>query len=103
MTMSVETIDDTYSTRHSDSFSVIQRHDPVVYENSLHLDALDSQNVRFFEDNGYLFFPRLFSTKEVSAFSNELEQMSNDDEQKKREQFILEPHSNEVCTIFVFA
>lgn len=95
-----KTINDDYPTRNNDSFQVISRRDPIVYENSLHLDVLDTDEIKFFEDNGYLFFPNLFSTKEITVLSNELERLSHDEELKKQEQFILEPQSGEVRSIF---
>ena len=95
-----KTVNDDYPTRNNDSFQVISRRDPVVYDNLLQLDVLNAQKVKFFEDNGYLFFPNLFSEKEISILSSELERLSRDEELKKQEQFVLEPQSGEVRSIF---
>jgi ectoine hydroxylase len=98
--MSSEMITDLYPTRKNDAFSIMERKDPVVYDNELGLKTLDNEKVKFFANNGYLLFQNLFTEKEVATLFEELERLAYDDETKKQDHVISEPESGEVRSIF---
>lgn len=98
--MDSEVIVDLYPTRKNDSFSVIQRQDPVVYENTLQLEALSKDKTNFFKENGYLFFENLFTRGEIETLETELEKLAHDDHIRKQDFVITEPQSGEVRSIF---
>lgn len=91
---------DSYSTRKNDVFSVMERKDPVVYDNKLDLQTLDDEKTEFFAKNGYLLFQNLFSEREVTILLEELERLAHDDKTRKQDYVISEPESGEVRSIF---
>ena len=91
---------DLYPSRLEDE-NIINRVDPVVYskkmitEHSLNKEQLDS-----YEKNGFIVFPKLFSKDEIKAFKEELKSLESNIELRKKDEFISEPDSNELRTIF---
>ena len=91
---------DLYPSRLEDE-NIINRVDPVVYskkmitEHSLNKEQLDS-----YERNGFIVFPKLFSKDEIKAFKEELKSLESNIELRKKDEFISEPDSNELRTIF---
>ncbi len=95
------TLEDLYPTRQSRSdFVITERKDPVVWDNEIGVSALSDEDLKFFEDNGYLFYKSLFSDQEIKQFYKEIEKMTSDQEAKKTPQYILERNSGEVRSIF---
>ena len=82
-----ETIRDFYPTRKFDKPFIVDRKDPVVYENNLGINILNNDEVNFFEKNGYLFFPHFFTNNDVTAFSSELKRLVTDENKKHGEIF----------------
>lgn len=89
---------DFYPTRMGDHCKMIQRTDPVVWDESFFL--LTKENAKFFEENGFLLFENLFSKTEVKSLFDELKKISHDNSKKKSPQFILEESNKEVRSIF---
>lgn len=91
---------DLYPSR-LENENIINRVDPVVYskkmitEHSLNKEQLDS-----YERNGFIVFPKLFSKDEIKAFKEELKSLESNIELRKKDEFISEPDSNELRTIF---
>lgn len=98
--MSSKTIQDLYPTRFTPSPSIMERKDPIVYPNNLQVNALTKEKVDFFEKNGYLFFKNLFNQNEVNMLKTELEKLANDEKAKNTEQYVTEPESGDVRSIF---
>jgi ectoine hydroxylase len=91
---------DPYPSRMVETPQVLNRIDPVVYPTHGFEGPLTSEQCTFFDQNGYLFIPQLFSEKEVETFFNELQRLSQMPDVKNAKETILEPNSEEVRSIF---
>lgn len=89
---------DFYPTRVGEECKILLRTDPVVCVESF--TTLSEENVKFFENNGYLIFENLFSEKEVNNLFFELKKISLDESKKISPQFILEETHRDVRSIF---
>jgi ectoine hydroxylase len=94
-------LEDLYPTRMAEE-QIIERVDPVVYgtgecagEHSLSPGQLD-----FYERNGYLVVPGVFSREEVESFKEEFVRMAGMETLRHRDEVVLEPDSDEVRSIF---
>lgn len=79
---------------------LIDRKDPVVYTESESNDAVTAEDKNFFEENGFLMYDGLFSLSEIALYDAEFEKMAADPVLNKREEFIKEPGSQVVRSIF---
>ena len=68
---------DLYPSRVAEHASVTPRHDPVVHGTAAQRRAgpLSADELAFFEENGYLFWPSHFSPAEVDRLRRELDTM----------------------------
>ncbi|SDK37050.1 phytanoyl-CoA dioxygenase family protein [Microbulbifer yueqingensis] len=91
--------DDLYPSRVGGREQIIPRQDPVVYHRELPhgLDPLDQEDLRHYEENGYLVFPD-FLPEMVEPIRTEVEVMRT--ELAGRQELVREPQSNELRTIF---
>jgi ectoine hydroxylase len=81
--------------------SIIDRVDPTVYSDvSVGEYSMDNISRKEYEDNGYIVFPNIFNEDEVTEMLNELKYMASNEDLIKNEEFITEPQSNELRTIF---
>ncbi len=81
--------------------SIIDRVDPTVYSDvSVGEYSMDNISRKEYEDNGYIIFPNIFNEDEVTEMLNELKYMASNEDLIKNEEFITEPQSNELRTIF---
>ncbi len=81
--------------------SIIDRVDPTVYSDvSVGEYSMDNISRSEYEDNGYIVFPNIFSEDEVTEMLNELKYMASNEDLIKNEEFITEPQSNQLRTIF---
>jgi len=93
-------MNDLYPSR-LDEERIIERVDPTVYSNiSVGPYSMDNITRKDYEENGYIVFPNVFSEEEVSEMLKELDYMASNEDLKKNEEFIKEPESNELRTIF---
>lgn len=97
-----ELIQDLYPTRKKTSAEIMKRLDPVVYsnKNTSNKKSLSKNQLDFFEKNGFLFFPKLFDSTEIDLMLFELEKLKKNKKLYSSEQFILEPESGNVRSIF---
>ena len=95
-------LEDLYVSRVKDRHEVIARQDPVIYGSARPAkgESLDEKALSRFERNGYLFIEKLFSGEEVQIFAGELERMIRTPEAPRGPQFITEPESGKVRSIF---
>lgn len=91
-------INDRYPTRTNHYECLIERQDPVVYSNNPDGNGfLSTEQLRFFDDNGYLILEGVLQDK-VQTILEELPHL-----QKKlrgREELILEPETDVLRSIF---
>lgn len=90
---------DLYPTRGSEE-KIWQRTDPVIYGESQGEYALKPEEANFFETNGFILFPGFFSEAEVAEFNRAFETLKADRNMMAREEYITEPGSNELRSIF---
>lgn len=95
------TIEDLYPTRGSEE-AILQRPDPVIFGNgeSQGPYSLNPEQLEFYEQNGYLVVPDVFSKAEVECFFAEYQQIAARDDLKDSEEFIREPNSDQPRSIF---
>ncbi len=81
--------------------NIIKRVDPTVYSDiSMGEYSMDNISRKEYEDNGYIVFPNIFNEDEITEMISELDYMASNDDLIKNEEFITEPQSNELRTIF---
>lgn len=91
---------DFYPSR-GEKETIIQRCDPVVYEAQTTSEyALKYEALEKYESNGFLVIPNAFSPEEIEELNSEFEQMAKNPIFATKKEFIVEPDSNELRTIF---
>ncbi|PLY07603.1 MAG: phytanoyl-CoA dioxygenase [Arcobacter sp.] len=91
---------DLYPSR-KEKEQVIERVDKTVYSNkAVGEDSLDNISRKEYEENGFIIFPNAFSEYETKEMLSELEYMASNHELSQNEEFIYEPDSNEIRTVF---
>ncbi|NYT79460.1 ectoine hydroxylase [Alcaligenaceae bacterium] len=94
------TINDLYASRGSRAAAIIARQDPVVYDGGSYADALTSEQLASYENNGFLLLENIFSAQEIQGLLDEIKRMSDDPEIRAMEEAVTEPASDEVRSIF---
>lgn len=80
---------------------IINRIDKTVFsKEKVGTHSLSEEELQSYEKNGFILFPDLFSKEEVEKLKEELIRLSKDKTLQKNEEFIKEPNSNELRTIF---
>jgi ectoine hydroxylase len=80
----------------------LERIDPVVYGKgeSTGPHSLDTEQLKFYEQNGYLVVPNVFSASEVECFIQEYNRLAADPALQGKQELILEPDSEQPRSIF---
>ena len=93
-------MEDLYPSRGLEE-KIIQRCDNTVYSNtSPGKYSLDNISRQIYNENGFIMFPNVFLPDEIKEMIEEMRLMAGNDELLKNEEFITEPESNELRTIF---
>ncbi len=95
--------DDRYPSRFEAEAQIIERRDPVVYDeagDSADSGPLDASQLRFYAENGYLSFDALLPAAELQAALDELQRLRSDEHIKDSEEAVIEPGSRELRSIF---
>ena len=93
-------MEDLYPSRGMEE-KIIQRCDRTVFsEKSVGKDSLDNISKQYYDENGFILFPNLFKSDEVKEMLQEVQIMASNDALIQNEEFIQEPESNELRTIF---
>lgn len=90
---------DLYPTRGSQE-KILDRADPVIHGKGDGTFALSDEEASFYEENGFIVLPEFFSQKEIGSFLEAFERLKNDESLKQKEEYITEPDSDELRTIF---
>lgn len=101
LTEQIRESEDFYPTRGSEE-QLFERVDPVVYgtgEPSGKYSLMQEQ-LGFYEQNGFLVVPGVFSQQEVDALINEYERLVASGELRGKDELILEPDSDQPRSIF---
>lgn len=93
---------DLFPTRLERKLGMFERLDPVVHtpEDRLSDGPLSEDQVREFDERGFLFFDSFFSKDEMDGFIKELQDYEEDEDLKLSEGTILEPGKEEIRSIF---
>jgi len=91
---------DDYPTRKQAVPALLERKDPVVYEKTLNQSEIESLELDFYEQNGFLFLESFFADEEVARFKTETKRLLTETHGSKCPEVILEPESEEVRSIF---
>lgn len=94
------TMTDKYPSRKLDKPTWTDRKCPIVYAKNKNENILSNDDVKFFEENGFIIFNNLFSNKEVNQFNEEFIKLCKNENLNNREEYIKELGSNEVRSIF---
>ena len=93
---------DIYPSRIADEASIAPRRDPVVHTGNIASAnaILDEPALNTFEQNGYLFFERLFDENEVARFQVELHELWSKVSESSCDAVIREPGTDIVRSVF---
>jgi ectoine hydroxylase len=94
-----EKMTDWYPTRGEEE-KIIDRVDEIIRGEAKGEKALSPDEAAYFETNGFIVFPEFFSEEEVAEMNRAFEAMKEDDSLKGKEEYITEPDSNELRSIF---
>jgi ectoine hydroxylase len=93
-------MEDRYPSR-GDKEKIIDRSDLTVYSNqSTGKYSLDNISLDHYAQNGFISFPNIFSADEIKEMLEEMQIMAENDQLMENEEFITEPDSNQLRTIF---
>lgn len=94
---------DPYHSRLEGPAVFADRADPAVWcetDRPSPLGTLSQDTVKQFERDGFLFFPKFFSSTDIETLRQELERLSQSPQLKGRPEVITEPGSDSVRSIF---
>ena len=91
---------DLYPSR-LDKEDILPRQDKTVYSTKRVGEySLDNISLKEYEDKGFIIIPNLFSSDEVQEMLSEMSYMANNSDLAQNEEFIFEPDSDKLRTIF---
>ncbi|WP_111414704.1 ectoine hydroxylase [Billgrantia lactosivorans] len=95
-------VQDLFPTRLERKLGMFERIDPVVHASGAERrdGPLSEEQVREYEEKGFLSFEGFFDREEMEAFIQELRDYEEDDDLKLSEGTILEPGRQEIRSIF---
>lgn len=80
---------------------IIKRVDKVVYSRSkIGNYSLDEKELVAYEKDGYIIIPEVFTPQEINKYKKELESLEKNTKNRSKEEFITEPDSEKLRTIF---
>lgn len=91
---------DLYPSRKNDYPTISKRKDPVVYTPLSQPGPLSKEQMKSFDENGYLFLEKFFNESEVAAMRTELSKLMEAKKDSEDKRVIREPESQEVRSIF---
>ncbi|MGG1551341.1 ectoine hydroxylase [Paenibacillus ferrarius] len=98
--MNRASMQDAYPSRVYSRPELLERKDPVVYNTTINQSEMNEEQLRFYEQNGYLFLDSFFDQEQVQTWKNELTRLFKQSEPLERPEIIKEPGSNEIRSIF---
>ncbi|MDX1694663.1 MAG: ectoine hydroxylase [Ketobacteraceae bacterium] len=93
---------DPYPTRLEKKMPMFERKDPVIHTNARTQSngPLTKEQIKEFEEKGFLSFESFFKTSEMDEFINDLKEYQKNEDLKLSEGTILEPGVDEIRSIF---
>lgn len=91
---------DLYPSRGKEE-KIIKRVDKVVYsKEKVGKYSLNEKDIISYEENGFIIIPNAFNEKEIKKFKEELSILEKNEKNRKNSEFITEPNSDKLRTIF---
>jgi ectoine hydroxylase len=91
---------DFYPSRIHSEPRLIERADPIVYNQNIQQNTISKEQLESYESNGYLFLENFFDADEMLDLQNELNLIWSQSGKKQNPEIIREPASQEVRSIF---
>ncbi len=91
---------DAYPSRIKAEPQILERVDPVVYNNSINQSVIHADQLHTYEQDGFLFLDQFFSADEVGTMRAELKRIWQEAGSDGRPEVIREPDSEEVRSVF---
>ncbi|SER21794.1 ectoine hydroxylase [Piscibacillus halophilus] len=91
---------DLYPSRIKGNPKIFERMDPVIHDSTEQDGPLNQKELDFYEDNGYLFIPNLFSEAEVEVLQKELKRNMEDNQGSDAPHVVKEAQSDEIRSVF---
>jgi ectoine hydroxylase len=101
LTEQISEVEDLYPTRGTQEH-IFARVDPVIYGSNEPRGkySLTQEQLDFYERNGFLVIPGVFSQQEIEVFIDAYEKLAASDELRDTEELIVEPDSDQPRSIF---
>lgn len=93
-------LENLYPSRVASEPKWLDREDPVVYINKKDESILTEKQVQDFEQKGFLILKDVFSEDEIKLYNDEFQKLSSNHALISKEEFIKEPKSDIVRSIF---
>lgn len=91
---------DYYPSRVATPMALIPRVEPVVYARGTYAKALSAEQLRSYEENGFLVMHDVFDPAEVQAYADELHRLLQNQELVGQPGTITEPGSDAIRSLF---
>ncbi len=91
---------DVYPSRVHHEPQWLERQDPVVHTDGGNASGLTDQQIRDYDEKGYLFIEDFFSAEELTQYRAEMNRLWRNSQSAERDEVIREPSSQEVRSIF---
>ena len=91
---------DLYPSRHNTGSGILERQDPVVWNDNIDQCPISKIQLDYYKSNGFLILKNFLSHDEVNQLQQELESMKNNPVGIPSDYIIHEPNSGEVRSIF---
>lgn len=91
---------DYYTSRVATPMALIPRAEPVVYARGQYAKALSPDQLRSYEENGFLILHDVFDPQEVQTYAAELHRLLESPERAGQPDIITEPGSDAVRSLF---
>jgi ectoine hydroxylase len=91
---------DRYPSRGKLTSQLTKRKDPVIYAPAHEDPPIDKSLIEQYERQGFMIIEDVFSEQEVTAFRQEMSQLSQNETVKRSNEIITEPGSGDIRSIF---
>ncbi|MGP4074298.1 proline 4-hydroxylase [Halobacillus sp. K22] len=95
-------MEDLYPSRYSSEPEIVKRKDPVIHTDRSkdHESPLSTEQLDFYEQNGFLQIENFFSEEEVSEMQKAIFELQESNQDSESDMIIREPEGNEIRSIF---
>jgi ectoine hydroxylase len=91
---------DLYPSRKQPQPEIVERKDPVVYNQQIVQNEINKNQLEFYDRNGYLFIENFLFPEELQEWGDELKQVWEQSKGQARSEVIKEPGGEEVRSVF---